>query len=168
MSDVEPFDSRTKKKNQKMKRTFCFENCGDGELKRGCCLVFLNFYHLLPRINFDGKCAKVSKACALAVHQLCVQLKWQVNISRILLHFYVTNLKLQPQSAGFAFQRQWDQCPSSTFFFRVAVACRTSMRRFFVTVGIFGLREAPRQSRRSLLSNTYVRSFLQPIYTTGT
>ena len=57
MSDVEPFDSRTKKKNQKMKRTFCFENCGDGELKRGCCLVFLTFCPLLPRINFDGKCA---------------------------------------------------------------------------------------------------------------
>ena len=71
MSDVEPFDSRTKKKNQKMKRTFCFENCGDGELKRGCCLVFLDFCHLLPRINFDGKCAKglngLCISCALAV-----------------------------------------------------------------------------------------------------
>ena len=51
MSDVEPFDSRTKKKNQKMKRTFCFENCGDGELKRGCCLVFSKRYFSIAKID---------------------------------------------------------------------------------------------------------------------
>ena len=77
MSDVEPFDSRTMMKNQKMKRTFCFENCGDGELKRGCCLVFSIRYFSIAKIDMicaicSWRVIKFWKLAMAAIVALCM------------------------------------------------------------------------------------------------